>query len=156
MISLGFRRERVSTTRKPKVEVSNEEKIMVSNIAKMKTREVANEMIEELVEDTFEDIVDDVIEEVIEHQAEIKEEQIEEVVEQIEIIPFESLGEYNESELRIYCIQTEEIFNNNQEVADKYGISKSSVTRCCRGSLKKAGKVVVNGEELNAVWRYVL
>ena len=141
---MGFKRAGIVVVRKPKDEVLNEEKIIV--------KEAIEEKVEKIVENTICEVVEEVTEEVSEQHIE----EIEEAVEEIKMISFESIDEYDESKLRIYCVQTEEIFNNNQEILDKYGVSKSSVTRCCRGSLKKAGKVTVDGEELNAVWRYIL
>lgn len=51
---------------------------------------------------------------------------------------------------KVKCITTGEIFNSILLGEEKYGVNRSSISACCRGKLKSAGKL--NGEKL--IWEY--
>lgn len=53
----------------------------------------------------------------------------------------------------IKCITTKEIFNSIKEASVKYDINDASISKCCKGKAKSAGKHPVTGEKL--VWKYV-
>ena len=53
---------------------------------------------------------------------------------------------------KIICITTGEIFDNQYHVANKYNIDQSSISRCCKGEYKSAGKHPDTGEKL--VWKF--
>ena len=50
----------------------------------------------------------------------------------------------------VYCITTDEVFDCIKHGADKYGLDRSSVSKCCRGKLNTCGKL--NGIPLK--WIY--
>lgn len=52
----------------------------------------------------------------------------------------------------VICITTSRIFHTAKEGAEYYGIASSSITNCCKGNRKSAGKL--NGTKL--VWRYLV
>ena len=52
---------------------------------------------------------------------------------------------------KIICITTNDILNSIKEAGTKYNVSCSSITACCRGKLKSAGKNTT-GEKL--IWMY--
>lgn len=54
---------------------------------------------------------------------------------------------------QVYCYELDEYFWGVKEAADKYGINGSSISRCCRGKLKSAGKHPITGQKLH--WSYV-
>ena len=58
----------------------------------------------------------------------------------------------NSSKIRpIICITTKKIFYGTREAERQCGVKHSSVSSCCKGKLKSAGKL--NGQKL--VWRYL-
>ena len=54
---------------------------------------------------------------------------------------------------KIKCITTNEIFTTIKEAGELYNIDKSTISKCCNGKLKSAGKHPITGEKL--VWEYV-
>ena len=54
-------------------------------------------------------------------------------------------------EKRIKCTTTGEEFNSFKEASERYGICRSSISFCCAGRYKYAGKL--NGEKLH--WEYI-
>ena len=52
---------------------------------------------------------------------------------------------------KVICLTTNEIFNTITEASKKHNISHTSISNCCRGKQKTAGKLS-NGQRL--VWRY--
>ena len=62
-------------------------------------------------------------------------------------------NEKNPRARKVICVNTREIFNYIKEVENKYNISSSSITQCCKNKRKSAGKHPVTGEKL--VWRYL-
>lgn len=54
---------------------------------------------------------------------------------------------------KIKCINTGETFNGLIEASKKYNTSTSSISKCCLGQIKSAGKHPITGEKL--VWKYV-
>lgn len=60
-------------------------------------------------------------------------------------------GEENPRARKVICTNTGEIFNYIKEAAKKYNVIDSSISACCKGKLKSAGKLPT-GEKL--VWRY--
>lgn len=52
----------------------------------------------------------------------------------------------------VYCPELDEVFWGAKEVADKYNINKTSITSCCTGKRKTAGRHPVTGEKLH--WIY--
>lgn len=53
---------------------------------------------------------------------------------------------------KVICITTGEIFNCMIEAAEKYNISYTNISHCCRGKHHTAGKHPKTKEKL--VWRY--
>lgn len=53
---------------------------------------------------------------------------------------------------KVYCPELDEVFSYAGEVQDKYGIDRTSVTRCCNGKLKSAGQHPITGELLRWVF----
>ena len=54
---------------------------------------------------------------------------------------------------KIKCITTGEIFITIKEACEKYKIKQPSITACCKGKIKSAGKHPITGEKL--VWKYI-
>ena len=48
-------------------------------------------------------------------------------------------GKHNPAAKRVLCITTGEIFETLKDAADKYKISSSNISSCCRGKLKTTG-----------------
>ena len=61
------------------------------------------------------------------------------------------LGANNPNAKKIICITTMMVFNCIKDAADYYSIDRSSITKCCKGKYKSAGKF--NNQKL--VWRYL-
>lgn len=53
---------------------------------------------------------------------------------------------------KIICLTTNEIFDSILEASNKYNIDSSSITKCCKGKQKYAGKHPVTNEEM--IWVY--
>lgn len=62
-------------------------------------------------------------------------------------------GDKNPSARKVICITTGEIFNTMKDAEEKYKVSYHSISKCCRGKQKSAGKHPVTGEKL--IWEYV-
>ena len=60
-------------------------------------------------------------------------------------------GEKHPQAKKVICITTGETFNCILEAEEKYNVNQSSISKCCKGKLKSAGKLPT-GEKL--VWRY--
>ena len=60
-------------------------------------------------------------------------------------------GANNHSAKKVICITTMMVFNTIKEGANYYSIDRSSITKCCKGKYKSAGKL--NNQKL--VWRYL-
>ena len=54
---------------------------------------------------------------------------------------------------KVKCITTGEIFNCIKDAEEKYNVAHQSISKCCRGKYKSAGKHPVTGEKL--VWEYM-
>ena len=54
---------------------------------------------------------------------------------------------------KVICITTGEIFEYIKQAAEKYGVYKQSISACCKGKLKTAGKDPITGEKLK--WKYI-
>ena len=65
---------------------------------------------------------------------------------------FGKTGTENPSARKLLCVTTREVFNYMKKAAKKYGVDLSSISACCRGRVKSAGKHPVTGEKL--VWAY--
>lgn len=61
-------------------------------------------------------------------------------------------GENNPNARVIICVTTNEIFLTINEGSEKYNIHRSSISQCCSGKYKSAGKHPVTKEKL--VWMY--
>ena len=59
-------------------------------------------------------------------------------------------GKNNPSAKSVICVTTNEIFETMKAGAEKYNVQRTSISQCCRGKLKSAGKL--NGMKL--VWLY--
>ena len=55
------------------------------------------------------------------------------------------LSEVSKAKKKVVCITTGEIFNSLTEASKKYNIHMESISRCCRGGTKMAGK---------KIWKY--
>ena len=64
-----------------------------------------------------------------------------------------SKGSKNPKAHKVECITTGRKFNCIKEAGEYYSINKDSITKCCQGKLKSAGKHPVTGEKL--VWKYI-
>lgn len=53
---------------------------------------------------------------------------------------------------RVFCFETNEIFNSITDASNKYNIMSSSISTCCKGKYKYAGKLP-DGTKLH--WRYI-
>ena len=53
--------------------------------------------------------------------------------------------------IKVICLTTEEIFNSIKEAGRKYNIFANSISQCCKGKLKSAGKLP-DGTKL--IWMY--
>jgi hypothetical protein len=62
-------------------------------------------------------------------------------------------GKNNPRAQAVYCIELDEYFWGATEAAEKYNICKSSISQCCKGKLRHAGKHPVTGEKLH--WEIV-
>ena len=62
-------------------------------------------------------------------------------------------GENHPQAKRVICITTGETFNCILEAEKKYNVANQSISKCCRGKRKSAGKHPVTGEKL--VWEYI-
>ena len=54
---------------------------------------------------------------------------------------------------KIICITTGETFDSIRDAGRKMKIHNSSITQCCRGKRKSAGKHPITKEKL--VWKYL-
>ena len=54
---------------------------------------------------------------------------------------------------KVQCVTTGKIFNTIKEASKYYFISIPSITMCCRGKTKSAGKHPDTGEKL--IWKYI-
>ena len=54
---------------------------------------------------------------------------------------------------KVKCITTNEIFNCMKDAEEKYNVAYQSISSCCKGKLKSAGKHPITKEKL--VWQYV-
>ena len=55
----------------------------------------------------------------------------------------------NKNNKKVICLNTKQIFKNVTEATKYYGFkSKSSISTCCRGNAKSAGKDIKTGEKL--------
>ena len=61
-------------------------------------------------------------------------------------------GENNPNCRSVYCPELDETFWGAQEASDKYHISRSSISQCCSGKKKHAGKHPITGEPLRWVY----
>ena len=52
---------------------------------------------------------------------------------------------------KVICVTTGEIFDYINQASEKYKVAHESISACCRGKRKSAGKL--NGEKL--IWRYL-
>lgn len=64
--------------------------------------------------------------------------------ESYEYIPYKR--EYKTPIFPVYCITTNEWFDNARIAGEKYNVNPSSISSCCRGKLNSAGKL--NGQPL--------
>ena len=62
-------------------------------------------------------------------------------------------GSKNPASRKVQCITTGKKFNTVKEAGEYYFVNKVSITQCCRGNYKSAGKHPVTGEKL--VWKYI-
>ena len=60
--------------------------------------------------------------------------------------------EKSEKGKKVYCITTKESFKNILTASDKYKINSSSISGCCKGKLKSAGKHPETKERM--IWIY--
>lgn len=51
---------------------------------------------------------------------------------------------------KIYCITTDTIFDSLKDAGEKYGVQPATISKCCKGKLKHAGRL--GGVKLE--WRY--
>ncbi|MFR5544762.1 MAG: NUMOD4 motif-containing HNH endonuclease [Intestinibacter bartlettii] len=61
------------------------------------------------------------------------------------------LGEAHKKQ--VICITTNETFDYIREAEKKYNVANQSISACCKGRLKSAGKHPITGEKL--IWEYV-
>ena len=61
-------------------------------------------------------------------------------------------NENNPNSHKILCVNTGEIFNCIKFAAEKYNISRQTISHCLNGRQKTAGKDPVTKEKL--IWRY--
>lgn len=62
------------------------------------------------------------------------------------------VGIDNPNKKAIICLNTLETFDVMLSASKKYNIDKTSLTKCCKGKIKSAGKYPITGEKL--VWMY--
>ena len=63
-------------------------------------------------------------------------------------------GKNNPRAKRVICITTGEVFDTIKDGALHYNIrGKASISSCCNGKLKSAGKHPITGEKL--IWKYL-
>ena len=67
---------------------------------------------------------------------------------QIEEILNKNRGGNNK--VKVICLNTKEVFNSTTEASKKYGITRTSISRCCKGENKTAGKI----NNKKAIWMY--
>jgi len=53
---------------------------------------------------------------------------------------------------KVICLTTNKIFNSILEASKEYKTNKSSISKCCKGKMKSAGKHPETGEKL--IWEY--
>lgn len=63
------------------------------------------------------------------------------------------MGEKHPRSRKIICITTGDIFHSITQASEKYNINKFSISNCCRGKTKSAGKHPITKEKL--VWKYL-
>ena len=54
---------------------------------------------------------------------------------------------------KVLCIELDKLFGSTMEAERETGINQQSISMCCRGKLKSAGKHPVTGERLH--WKYI-
>lgn len=62
-------------------------------------------------------------------------------------------GNHHPKSRKVKCITTDEVFTTIKEACEKYNVKQPSITACCRGKLKSAGKHPITGKKL--VWTYI-
>ena len=62
----------------------------------------------------------------------------------------EKISENHPRRRKVILLNTGEVFDYIKQASEKYGIARESISMCCTGKRKSAGKL--NGEKL--VWRY--
>ena len=62
------------------------------------------------------------------------------------------IGQDNPKAVFVVCVNTGCVFPTNAEASEWSGADKSSISKCCRGKLKRAGKHPETGEKL--CWMY--
>lgn len=65
---------------------------------------------------------------------------------------FNNTQERKQKRQKIICLTTGENFKSQKEASIKYNIDLSSITKCCKGKQKYAGKHPVTNKEM--VWVY--
>ena len=61
-------------------------------------------------------------------------------------------GENHPRSRKVICVTTGEIFICIKQASEKYGVTDSNISLCCKGKYKSAGKHPETGEKL--VWKY--
>ncbi len=56
---------------------------------------------------------------------------------------------------RVYCNELKMEFPSTMEVQRQLKICNSSISMCCSGKRKSAGKSIINGELVNLTWCYI-
>ena len=62
------------------------------------------------------------------------------------------MGGKNAISVKVICVNTNEVFDSMADAGRKYNTSSSSITKCCKGKCKSAGKHHVTKELLH--WEY--
>ena len=61
-------------------------------------------------------------------------------------------GEKHPNSKKVICVTTGQIYDSSHEASRQTGVAYQSISACCKGKQKSAGKHPVTGEKL--VWRY--
>ena len=86
--------------------------------------------------------------EVIKENPFAMEEIVEEIIEDI----IETTDREEKEDIRVVCVNTKEVFEDNKDASEKTGVNAGAIKRCCEGETKSAGK---DEEGNKLVWKYL-
>ena len=84
-----------------------------------------------------------------------QQQKVEKIIEQIEgenCVVNEEVKRPRQRYRSVICVTTGETFNTIKEAAEKYKVHATNISQCCRGNLRRAGRLP-DGTQLE--WQYI-